>query len=571
MIFYESQLLSEDLTNSLNEMIAHLSDFNQNSKIQEYFSSNISHYKISQKKMNNKLILNYTKENITFSDFNLLIASRFSILTRDIKDFGQPIYILNKTEGEIFKNVFKTERLSTYQENIYMLILDYMEYSDKLDKIVYGIIDTILTKKNSIRKIIYCVLFFNLAIFIIVIFFLLLYLFMYFTLILNNLNKIGNNMKEKIGDITIKELIINKLDNLKLILKIYETDINKTINNLKKMYNNYLDNYKIKMKEESKLLKRDGKYESKKDKKTTNNINVIKIFQTIKKNQIFEYSGRKVLYVCTLYFLIFIRFFISFLMVFLWTLFYKKDGRVHDWNVISEETNIATYQLMNNYLMMIYDNQTYDELSKRYNSSDFMAFIYKKITPLYELDRYASSISNVLKITDLAMIYDCLDFYENLDNEIFKKLKKKFDKDEEKLMYTMWFFCEWSNTMTFQNFKTIYLQLFTQVKTSMEFYQNHEYSDIIEFIDEYNVVKNEIMYLIIYTYIMDIMYQNIIAATLNMNYIMDLDITICFVYIFIVLLILIISINLVYFRNVNNDCKKFIHISKIFKVCNTHV
>ena len=169
------------------------------------------------------------------------------------------------------------------------------------------------------------------------------------------------------------------------------------------------------------------------------------------------------------------------------------------------------------------------------------------------------------------MIYDCLDFYENLDNEIFKKLKKKFDKDEEKLMYTMWFFCEWSNTMTFQNFKTIYLQLFTQVKTSMEFYQNHEYSDIIKFIDEHNVVKNEIMYLIIYTYIMDIMYQNIIAATLNMNYIMDLDITICFVYIFIVLLILIISINLVYFRNVNNDCKKFIHISKIFKVCNTHI
>ena len=132
---------------------------------------------------------------------------------------------MNKTEGEIFKNVFKTERLSTYQENIYMLILDYMEYSDKLDKIVYGIYDTILTKKNTIRNIIYFVLFFNLVIFIIIIFFLLLNLFMYFTLILNNLNKIGNNMKEKIGDITIKELIINKLDNLKLILKIYETDI----------------------------------------------------------------------------------------------------------------------------------------------------------------------------------------------------------------------------------------------------------------------------------------------------------------------------------------------------------
>ena len=258
-------------------------------------------------------------------------------------------------------------------------------------------------------------------------------------------------------------------------------------------------------------------------------------------------------------------------MVFLWILFYKKDGRVLDWNVISEETNIATYQLMNNYLIMIYDNQTYDELSKSYNSSDFMAFIYKKVTPLYELDKYASSLLNVLKITELTMFYDCLDFYENLDNEIFKKLKKKFYEDQDKLMYTMWFFCEWSNTMTFHNFKTVYLQLFTQVKTSMEFYQNNEYNDIIEFIDENNVVKNEIMYLIIYSYIMDIMYQNINASTLKMDYILDLDITIFFVYMLIALLILIITIHLVYFRNVNNDCKKFIHISKIFKVCDAHM
>jgi hypothetical protein len=61
-----------------------------------------------------------------------------------------------------------------------VLILDYMEYSDKLDKIVYGIIDTILAKKNSIRKIIYCVLFFNLAIFIIYLLFAFIFIYVFY-------------------------------------------------------------------------------------------------------------------------------------------------------------------------------------------------------------------------------------------------------------------------------------------------------------------------------------------------------------------------------------------------------
>ena len=361
------------------------------------------------------------------------------------------------------------------------------------------------------------------------------------------------------------------MDNLKLILKFYENDINKTINNLQKIYNNYIDNYKTKMKEETKLLKKDAKYESKKDKKNSDNINIIKLFNTIKKYQIFENSRRKKLYMYTLYLIVFIYFFIYVLMTILWLLYFKKDDKVLDWNVISAGTNIATYQLMNNYLIMIYDNQTYEDISKRYNSEDFMVFIYNKITPLYKLDKYTDYIIDVLKITEMTMFYDCFDFYQNLDNEFLKKLKKKFHEDEKKLIYTMWFFCEWSNTMIFHNFKTVYLQLFTRVKTSMEYFENKEYNDIIKYIDEHNVVKNEIMYLIIYNYVMDIMYQNIKSALLIMDHILYLNINYFSISLFIVLLFLIISINLVYFRNVNKDCKKFIHISKIFKVCNTNI
>ena len=43
----------------------------------------------------------------------------------------------------------------------------------------------------------------------------------------------------------------------------------------------------------------------------------------------------------------------------------------------------------------------------------------------------------------------------------------------------------------------------------MENLRNNEYNDIIEFINNNDIIKNEIMFLIVYSYMMDIMYENI--------------------------------------------------------------
>ena len=569
LIFYQNQIISEDLSSSLYKLINVLSKYHQNDIISHYFDSNISHFKISQNYQYNKINLLYTKENISFSQFNLLITSRFSILTRNIIDSKQPIYILNKTGEETFNNILIKERLSTYQENIYLLILDHREYSGKLDSTLSDIINIIFTNKKLIRKIIFFILNFNLIIFIILIIFLIFYLFVYYIIILNNINKIQNDLKEKIGDDTIKELIINKINNLKLLLKFYETDINKTINKLKKFYNNYTDNYRTKIKEESKLLKRDGKIDNKKNE--TKKLKINKIFKNFKNLKVMEFSGRKKLYIYSLICIIFIYLSIFVLILVMWLIYFKKHDKVFAWNIISEEINIATNQMMNNYLMMIYNNYTFEEISIKFNSEDFTGFIFNKLTPIYELDKYTNYLLDVLKDTEMTIFYDCSDFYDNLDNDLFKRIKNKVEQDEKKLMYSMWFFCEWSNAMVFHNFKTVYIQLFTLVKTSMENFINYNYTDIIESIDKNGVVKNEIMYSIIYIYMTDIMYQNIKTSIKLMGYKMENNINITIASSLAILLFLIISIYYVYIRNMNNDCKKFIHVSKIFKICNTDI
>ena len=104
-------------------------------------------------------------------------------------------------------------------------------------------------------------------------------------------------------------------------------------------------------------------------------------------------------------------------------------------------------------------------------------------------------------------------------------------------------------------------------KTGMENFNNYYYSDIIEYIDKNHVVKNEIMFMIIYVYMLDIMDENVYSCALKMDDITFDNIIITMELFLTALIIIIFIIYFVYIRNINNDCKKFIRIRKVFKVC----
>ena len=386
---------------------------------------------------------------------------------------------------------------------------------------------------------------------------------MYYLIILKNLNQIQNNLKEKIDDVTIKELLRKKMDNLKIILNIYENDINKTIENLNDIYNIYKDNIKQKIREESKLIKKEGKNEQIKKKSK----NFIKSLKSIKNLELIEYSGRRNLFCFSSIFIILIYMIIFIIIVIKWVLYFKKDEKVAEWTTISESVNGSTNNLMISYLMMIYNNQTLEELVSEMKVYDFVNYLYSELTSLYKLNKYSEYLVDVLKITEMTMVYDCSEFYDNLEHEIFEKIKNKFEGEKNELIYTMYFFCEWSNAMQFKNFKTIYLQLFNQVKKGMENFQNYNYSDIIEFIDKRQVIKNVIMFMIIYIYIMDIMYSNVKSSIIRMTSKIKYNINITIIS-FLLFLIFVVSITfIVYIRNINKDSKKFMRIRKIFKLC----
>jgi hypothetical protein len=357
-----------------------------------------------------------------------------------------------------------------------------------------------------------------------------------------------------------------KIDNLNLLLNFYENDINETINNLNKIYEDYKDNYNLKVKEELKLLKREGKKEVE---KINQKPNIMKLIKRVQENKLFEYSGKKNTYLYIFSTIITLGIIIYIICIIIWIVAFNKYNKIIEWKNTNQNVSSVTKILISNYLIMIYNNKTLEEISDEYDSKDFISYIYSELMPFYGVGKYDKYIKNMFNTSDIDRIYDCKTFYRNLDSEIFKQIRQKFEEEENKFDYTLSYFCTWSNLL-YKNYRTIYLQLFGIVKKGMESFKNVNYKDIIEFLNQKNVIKIDVMYMIVYIYLIELMHKNIKKTIVMMISKIGDFILITNLISFPIVICLIFTIFFVYVKNVNNDCKKFIHIRKIFRVCNTN-
>ena len=253
-----------------------------------------------------------------------------------------------------------------------------------------------------------------------------------------------------------------------------------------------------------------------------------------------------------------------------WFLFFKKDDIVLKWVEIGLSFSSQTSKLMNNFLLMLTNNQTLDDLSSSVEGKDYINFIFSKLTDIYQGDKYFYSLTDIPTINDNNINFDCKVFYQKLSNSLFEQLKNKYINETAKLYNTMNYFCNWSNVMMFKRYKTIYLQLFKQIKIILENFNNNDsYDNIMKSIkDNDDIIRIQIIFLITYAYLIDIINANVdIMIKAMMKRLGDNIIISALIYAA-MLIILIFILFFVYFRNINSDYKKFIQVKKVFKVCN---
>ena len=239
-----------------------------------------------------------------------------------------------------------------------------------------------------------------------------------------------------------------------------------------------------------------------------------------------------------------------------------------EWKSINDNAIITTNKLISSYLLMIYDNQTLEEISKEYESNNFISYIFTELTPLYNLGKYNKYINNNNYLSAIESSENCWDIYISLNIDIFNKLFDKFMKEKDQFQQTMTFLCEMSFIMTFNNYKAIFLQLFSLVQKGIENFNNIKYSDIITSIKKKEILEISLIYMSMHKYLIDyiiLINKNIILMTIKE---IGNKLIITNIIVYPIIFILIFISFFVYVKNVNNNCKKIIHIKKIFKICN---
>ena len=390
---------------------------------------------------------------------------------------------------------------------------------------------------------------------------------LYLIFIFQILKNIYTFLNEKLGEIAIKDIMRKKIDNLKMILAFYDNDINSTINDLNSIYHNYKDSYNLKIKEEAKHVKKESMKEN--EKETNNNrFNLFKLFKCKYFNIFFTYSPKKNIYTYSIVFVIIFVVLIFVVYIIILVQYLKKQNYVLQWANLTLGLSGATNQLMTNFLIMIFSNQTFSEISSLLPNKDFTSYIYDKLNKLYVSKSLAENFEGFLQNTENSIKYDCDQFYKTLNYPYFNLLLSKYNNDTFRFYTTISFFCQISNVMAFSNYETVYMQLFNPIENIMQNFKEQEYSEIINFIRYNNIAGIEIIFSIAFVYLIDLMNSNIQNILGEILYQINNKIDILGIIFIIGFIHLISSIYFAFSRNISKDCRNFIQLKKIFKVCN---
>ena len=78
-------------------------------------------------------------------------------------------------------------------------------------------------------------------------------------------------------------------------------------------------------------------------------------------------------------------------------IYLNKQDNALNWIDLTKELTDSTNIFMSDFLIMIFTNQTFSEISSKLPQKDFTSYIYDKLNHLYEAEGYVNNIKGVLK------------------------------------------------------------------------------------------------------------------------------------------------------------------------------
>ena len=562
-----NNILSNQIINIKHQINEILSNINEE-EINQLVNSKIPTYYFSQNISQNQINLNIYIENKTFIDVLEYMTNGFLIMSSKYEYLNEIIYITDKINNKNinfspFIHIKLNSQLTQYQSHFYYLILNYHIFIQRFDLLIFRLIikfNILFAKSIKMANVFITI---NLIFYILLHAVVIIFIHKYYKIIAQLLEEMQNKMNLKNDNISVREMFLQKISKLKVIISLYKQNIYQAIIDLNFIYDNYKKFIEEKNKEIAKYLKKE-KYLN----DSYNNNNYNNKLKNIKIKDIISTSNKRNIY-CILITFIY-SFILTFFLAYNWGAYFFVYQRITSLVKTHGTFSDDAYKLINYYLLMIYNNITLEDINRyeKYNISigqNLFSKIYSNLQDLYDSRKIMNKLSGFnLDNIDAYYNYTCSSYYEYLFNTNI--LLKNKNNSYKKFMI---FLCEDSKIFKFNNYKQIFSILFEYIQIGINQINDHSYKGLISNIDNIFFSKTILIFLMVYHYAFEILglqlqrksYQKIISSIssyVNVSFLLYYLSSFCFI------LIIIFG----YIWDLNKKYNKINQIKKVFKICN---
>ena len=511
------------------------------------------------------------KQANTFIDVLNYMTTGLSVMNSNEECLNETVFLINKINynenmkitEEPFINVNFTGQFSQYQNYFYFTILNYQPFSQKLDAMSDNLIkstsNTMISNINSVKTIIIIIFIAH----ILLQFFIYLYIQSYYKILAGLFNEIEKKMNLKNEEISVRDMFLQKIEKLKIIISLYKQDIYQAIVDLNFIYDNYKKFAEEKKKEMAKYLKKE-KYSTEKS----------YTLQDKKKRVYQSYISSININRIYLYFISFfavISITITITLYCLWDYYESVYERIT--NVVNSSNNLSNNanKIMKYYQLMLYNSLNLEDINKYegYNTSqgeDLFSRLYIDLEDLYESKKYTNKLKKYnLDNADQYFNFTCETFFE----QIFQT--NGFAARGYNLRYKPYFIeiCQNANVFKSKNYKQIFSMLFEMLQIGINQINNHTYEGLIAVKKSEHFVNTTMVYLLVYYYTFEILGSQINRRSYQkLSELIDSYLHTGYIIYYFTSFIFILIIIFVYILKFNRNYHELHQMKKVFKICN---
>jgi len=574
----QSQILADKMMNKRNNLInIHKNIGDQ--KYMELFGKVVKYTRLTQNILNNKLYFNITYMNIQFSEAILIICNSFQILTNITKK--ELIIFLNQTDDPfsyIYEFQNNNKELTNYQKEIYEMILNYKIFRQYFNSINKNLSEILESKTNYLNLLSF--LFFHLDIITILYIIILLYIYLsYFeNILVKILNYVNMIINIRNDNFNFSKSFSEKIDNLEIIIQIYNGNPVKAVQNLTNLYYNHQQYLNA----QNKIKNKGNEMNKKSYKKISNSENEKSEMDNIPKNQrLIGKKDIKNLNITNIYLIPIIigcaLLIISYLvLIAIWTSYLSHCSNLYILIKKNLSVEASLYKSINFYDLMIFQSYPLNDLSSKVffqyvegdnDGNSIITSFYKDVQNTFNNQKEKDNLKDIYSDFGDIMDFTCENLYNANDDKIEEIKNNSESKKIDNLKHKLIKLCENSRFFESNDIITALQKHYQTIKNGIISISDFSYNGLIEHIKTGNIGRATIFFNCILIYVIEVInnkpHKTGIDNILNL---LNRNIIITGIILLTMNLSSFILSLFFYISNIKNYCNQFFLLKNIFKI-----